>query len=334
MTVDTANQKFRFNGRLALQQRVLPAYRVPFFDALGRASEGGLSVFAGQPLPDEAISVADHLDVAHYVPARNRHIGRLSSPFYLCWQSGIRRWLKDVQPDALILEANPRYLSSRMAANWMRARGRPVLGWGLGVSGGIDKMESVRRPGRRRFLAMFDGLISYSQRGAEAYVAMGFPSDRVFIAPNAVAPRPSKPAQKRPDPFDGDPVLLYVGRLQDRKRIDNLLYACAALPNELKPRLWIIGEGPALETLQALAASVYPEAEFPGAKHGPALESYFTAADLFVLPGTGGLAVQEAMSYGLPVIVAEGDGTQDDLVRPENGWPVPPNDQECAGQCN
>ena len=25
--------------------------------------------------------------------------------------------------------------------------------------------------------------------------------------------------------------------------------------------------------------------------------------------------------------MAEGDGTQDDLVRPENGWPVPPNDQ-------
>jgi glycosyltransferase involved in cell wall biosynthesis len=30
------------------------------------------------------------------------------------------------------------------------------------------------------------------------------------------------------------------------------------------------------------------------------------------------------MSYGLPVIVAQGDGTQDDLVRDENGWQVPP----------
>ena len=49
-------------------------------------------------------------------------------------------------------------------------------------------------------------------------------------------------------------------------------------------------------------------------------------ADLFVLPGTGGLAVQQAMSFGLPVIVAEGDGTQDDLVRPGNGWRIPAND--------
>jgi glycosyltransferase involved in cell wall biosynthesis len=32
------------------------------------------------------------------------------------------------------------------------------------------------------------------------------------------------------------------------------------------------------------------------------------------------------MSYGLPVIVAQGDGTQDDLVRKENGWQVRPGD--------
>ena len=32
------------------------------------------------------------------------------------------------------------------------------------------------------------------------------------------------------------------------------------------------------------------------------------------------------MSYGLPVIVAQGDGTQDDLVRQENGWQIPPGD--------
>jgi len=44
----------------------------------------------------------------------------------------------------------------------------------------------------------------------------------------------------------------------------------------------------------------------------------FTRADLFVLPGQGGLAIQEAMSYGLPVIVAEADGTEADLDQPGN----------------
>jgi glycosyltransferase involved in cell wall biosynthesis len=32
------------------------------------------------------------------------------------------------------------------------------------------------------------------------------------------------------------------------------------------------------------------------------------------------------MSHGLPVVVAKGDGTQEDLVRDGNGWLVTPGD--------
>jgi glycosyltransferase involved in cell wall biosynthesis len=104
------------------------------------------------------------------------------------------------------------------------------------------------------------------------------------------------------------------------------LHACASLPEELKPRLVIVGDGPERPALEALSRQVYPPAEFPGAQRGAGLEGWFQAADLFVLPGTGGLAVQQAMAYGLPVIVAQGDGTQDDLARPGNGWLIPPDD--------
>ncbi len=90
---------------------------------------------------------------------------------------------------------------------------------------------------------------------------------------------------------------------------------------EFKPRLLIVGDGPEREALESLAKEIYPSV---GAKHGAELKPYFEQADLFVLPGTGGLAVQEAMSYGLPVIVAKGDGTQDDLVRDGNGWQIEP----------
>ena len=33
------------------------------------------------------------------------------------------------------------------------------------------------------------------------------------------------------------------------------------------------------------------------------------------------------MAHGLPVIVAQGDGTQEDLVHSENGWIIPSNDK-------
>jgi glycosyltransferase involved in cell wall biosynthesis len=315
-----------FPGRLGVQQRVLPAYRARFFEFLSGACQGGLSVFAGQPRSGESIPSAEGLAGARLVPAHNRHFLNVSSPFYLCWQDGLLKWLADWQPDALIVEGNPRYLSTRRAVSWMHRHVRPVIAWGLGAPPFSGPLSNLRRPGRVRFLHSFDALIAYSQRGAAEYRDLGIPPSRVFVAPNAAVPRPDRPPPDRPPGYNEVPTVLFVGRLQSRKRIDNLLYACAALPSDLQPRLWVVGDGPARDEFQALAASVYPRAEFPGSRHGPELEPFFASADLFVLPGTGGLAVQEAMAYGLPVIVAKGDGTQDDLVRPANGWHVPPGD--------
>ena len=41
--------------RLGIQQRILPAYRVPFFDMLAGECEGGLSIYAGDPLSAEGV---------------------------------------------------------------------------------------------------------------------------------------------------------------------------------------------------------------------------------------------------------------------------------------
>jgi len=311
----------RFPGRLAIQQRVLPVYRASFFDLLASVCDGGLSVFAGRPRPREAIE-AGELKVAFHAAARNLHL--LGGPLTLCIQGGLLEWLARWDPAALIVEANPRYLATSRAVRWMKTRRRPVVGWGLGAptpSGGLAGLRASRR---LAFLKQFDALITYSRRGADEYAALGFPSDRIYVAPNAAAARPHLPPPSRSPRYEGRPSVLFVGRLQARKRVDDLLRASASLPHILQPRLVIVGDGPERPALEALAKQVYPAAEFPGARHGEELAPYFTQADLFVLPGTGGLAVQEAMSYALPVVMGQGDGTNEDLVRPANGWRLVP----------
>ena len=305
----------QFNGKLALQQRVLPSYRVPFFDLLASRCENGMSLFAGHARPVEMIS-GGITKVAEYRETKNVHL--FGGMFYLCYQQGLIQWLEDWDPNALIMEANPRYLSTPAAIRWMHAHGRKVIGWGLGSP------SSKRSGARKKFINQFDAMISYSQRGAEEYAALGFPREKIFVAHNSVSSAPNSPLPTRPTTFDLQPTLLFVGRLQARKRVASLLRACAEM--EPKPRLIIVGNGPERTTLESIAKDMYPSAEFIGAKHGTELKPYFERADLFVLPGTGGLAVQEAMSYGLPVIVAKGDGTQDDLVRDGNGWQIPPAD--------
>jgi glycosyltransferase involved in cell wall biosynthesis len=317
-----------FPGKLGIQQRVLPSYRAPFFDLLASACEGGLRLFAGRPRPTEGITTLSQLRAADLQLGRNIHL--LRGNLTLCYQFGLIDWLRNWEPDVLVVEANARCLSTPAAIQWMHRRGKPVIGWGLG-SPAWGPLARFRQQGRLSFLRQFDALIAYSQRGADEYTALGVPRAQVFVAHNAVAAAPAVPPPLRPAAFEASanarqafrPTILFVGRLQARKRVDDLLKACAQL--ESKPRLVIVGDGPQRGALESLAKEIYPEAEICGAKYGAELTPYFNEADLFVLPGTGGLAIQEAMSHGLPVIVARGDGTQDDLVRSENGWQIPPS---------
>src|SRR5215216_4633677 len=267
----------RFHGRLAVQQRVLPNYRAPFFELLASACEGGMSLFTGLPLGSEGITIINQLQITNYRLGKSVHL--FSGPLYLCYQRGLMDWLETWNPDALIVEANPRYLSTPRAVQWMHERRKPVLGWGLGA----PPVRGFFKRRRASFVNQFDGMIAYSQRGADEYAALGFPREKIFPAHNSVSAPPTFPLVSRLSTIDLQPHILFVGRLQARKRIDLLLRACAALGSN--PRLVIVGDGPERGALQALAKEIYASAEFIGAGHGDELKPYFAEADLFVLPG-------------------------------------------------
>lgn len=247
-----------------------------------------------------------------------------SGAFYLSLQSNVRNWLGAFDPEVLILEANPRYLHLPSISRWMHKRHRPVIGWGLGAP---DSTNPLFRWFKSKWLQQFDVLITYSQLGKQQFSALGFPAEKILVAPNAATHHPQENAPQRvPNKQVSEIQVLFVGRLQKRKRLDSLIRACAALPADLQPRLEIAGDGEARQELETLAATLYPDTRFHGAVYGNDLETIYRQADIFVLPGTGGLAVQQAMYHALPVIVAEADGTQQDLVNAKNGWLIPSGD--------
>ncbi len=311
-----------YSGKVVIQQRVLPSYRAPLFEAIAERCPNGLTLFVGEPREEEAVNTASSLKNGNLVKANNQHFFR--GKFYLCRQNGFIDMLEDIQPDVMIVEANPRNISTSSAISWMHEHGKKVSGWGLGAPPINGFLTSFRRSRRHNLYTQLDAIVSYSQRGADEYRSMGFPKNKIFVAHNASTPAPVGSLPDKSADFNAQPSLLFVGRLQSRKRLDLLFKACAA--QKVPPRLIIVGDGPAKAESIAQAAKDFPSANFVGAKHGNELSEYYDQADLFVLPGTGGLAIQQAMANGLPVIVAQGDGTQDDLVRPENGWLVPPND--------
>jgi glycosyltransferase involved in cell wall biosynthesis len=308
--------------RVGLQQRIFPSYRKALFEQLAMVCSDGFCLFAGQARPEEHVSPADGLAHGAYVEAHNLHVGRGRA--YFCVQTNILAWLRQWQPQVLIMEANPRYLSSHAALRWAKQHGVKVIGWGLGAPAGGKGLAGIFW---RRFLGQFDALVAYSQKGASDYAGLGFPQASIFVAPNAVLSAPTGSYIVRP--ADGVTQILYVGRLQARKKADELITACAQLAREgYTLQLTIVGDGPERSALEKLTADILPDTVFTGALHGEQAAPFFQMADVFVLPGTGGLAVQEALTFGLPVIVAEADGTQSNMVREENGWLIDPNNPE------
>jgi glycosyltransferase involved in cell wall biosynthesis len=322
-----------FRGRLGLVQRVIAEYQVPMLELLARRCAGGLSVFAGRPATTETLRTGDDFALARFHVARNVHLARNSA--YLCWQAGQHRWLGQWQPDVLVVEANPRLISVPFATRHMHRRGRPILGWGLGVGGAehAPHLTATRRRLRVPLLRQFDGMLAYSEQAAAQYRAIGCPPNTVFVCKNAVTPPPATPPPARASSFGDRPVVLFVGRLIKGKRVDELLQAFALLRAENvepRPSLRIVGDGPDFEPLRSLAGEICPDAVFLGRRDGDELVAELDRADLFVMPGQGGLAVQEAMSRALPIVVGDGDGTQYDLVTAANGWHIRPGDPRSA----
>jgi len=83
-------------------------------------------------------------------------------------------------------------------------------------------------------------------------------------------------------------LLLFVGRLVDKKGVDDLLRALALLPAPLKQQsvLWIVGEGDQRPSLEKAAEKLglAQQTRFWGVVRNQDLPNFYAAADLFIAP--------------------------------------------------
>ncbi|WP_328617127.1 glycosyltransferase family 4 protein [Amycolatopsis sp. NBC_00355] len=106
---------------------------------------------------------------------------------------------------------------------------------------------------------------------------------------------------------DGPMSVLFVGRLDAEKNIDQLLRALAPLPHV---RADLVGDGTRRRDLETLAADlgITDRVTFHGFVSDAELVRRYAAADVFCMPGTAelqSLATMEAMAAGLPVVAAD-----------------------------
>jgi glycosyltransferase involved in cell wall biosynthesis len=110
-------------------------------------------------------------------------------------------------------------------------------------------------------------------------------------------------------------VILSVGHLRAAKRMDLLLDAFGQLRSVRGDlALLIVGDGPEMGRLQQRIRQDSLEDVFLLGEIVNNTGRYFAMSDVFVLPGDGGLAINEAMAFSLPVVCSEADGTEKDLI--------------------
>lgn len=132
-------------------------------------------------------------------------------------------------------------------------------------------------------------------------------------------------------------AILYCGRLSSEKGIMELIEAYRNVSHS-KKSLIIVGDGPLRGRLEEFVVRHKIESiHFMGFKRRDEIGQFYTMADFFVLPSqkeTWGMVVNEALSYGLPIIASDQVGAAVDLVASgENGYIFPSGDvTELANQ--
>ena len=187
----------------------------------------------------------------------------------------------------------------------------------------------------RRFAAV----LFVGQANREYFRAHGVAEKRLFFSPHAVdnerftadgestvrmAAEWRQSLGVPPDRL----LIVFAGKFEEKKRPLDLLQAFQRLGTESRAALLFVGSGQQEETLHARAAGT-PHVYFAPFQNQSQMSRTYAAADLFVLPSYGsgetwGLAINEALCLGRPVIVSSHVGCAQDLVQPErNGLVFP-----------
>lgn len=210
---------------------------------------------------------------------------------------------------------------SRAVLQWARRTGRPYL---VSPHGMLDpwalqrarwKKRVVGRLFQDRHLASAAALHALCL--AEAAALERYAPGRVLLAPNGVAAPPA--AASAPAPWEGrllagERVMLFLGRLHEKKNLAPLIRAWGEVPPRERGgwRLAVAGwgqDGHEAELARTAAdAGLAGEALFLGPLFADAKDAAFRNASAFVLPSLSEglpIAVLEAWSYGLPALMSD-----------------------------
>jgi glycosyltransferase involved in cell wall biosynthesis len=253
--------------------------------------------------------------------------------------SDIRPLLR-TDPDVVILSAwsEPTFV---LVWLWAVLKRKPILFW-------VESTERERPKRRvtewvkRMLLSRAAACIVPGEQARANCLRLGMSHSRIHVAPNSADREflrgkadelaPHRERFREEMNLTGFTVL-FVGRLvEDFKGVESFIRACAVLEKEGRSlSVLLAGDGPDKRRYECLAVEEgLRGVRFLGTLDQAALCRIYTVADVLVLPSRSevwGFVLNEAMEFGLPLVVSDAVGAAPDLVPDEvNGTIVPVGD--------
>lgn len=240
----------------------------------------------------------------------------------LLWTAGISPAL-----DKLVKDHDVQLIHAHFAdggarvANYARRCGLPLVV----TLHGSDVLRHPRKSARallnfylwRDLMRSTDLFLPVSNHIARAAAARGFPAAKLRLHYLGI---PIGPRVERTANNEAAPIILFVGRMAEKKGLPYLIEACHILAGRGRNfRLKVIGDGPMLEKCRAEAKLLAKKVAFLGRLAPERVQKELAVASIFCMPS---VEAKDGDNEGLPIVSLEAQAAALPVVAFDQG-PVP-----------
>lgn len=298
----------------------LPSYRRDFFTLLNsQLSEENvtLMVMYGTLTDKKVVKQDTGSEYQTYPFQSSKHkMGIIS----LVTIDGLYGKFKEIQPDAVIMSYVSTNVTMLKVARYCMDHGIPYATWRCGYNRDYSSLAAKIRGALINYVEKHANYnITYGTWYRNELLKKGIPEDHIVIAQNTINTDGilKENADLVRDYKHSVTKVLYVGSLIPAKHLPSSINAIKKLVDKgINVTFDIVGGGEVLEVLKTQVRTLKLEefVRIHGPKYGDEVKKFFRESDLFLAAGTGGLAINEAMAYGLPLVTTNADGTICDLI--------------------
>jgi L-malate glycosyltransferase len=300
--------------RVAILQRYVPQYRVPFFDQLrlDLLSRGvNLDLIYGHPSPEELLK-GDTSEVPWGISIRNRTL-RMGQT-QLVWQPCLRR-VRNV--DLVIVEQ-----ASRMLINYLLLFGQSLGGpkvalWGSGIGFRGARHSRVGEALKRRISKFPHWWFAYNELSAESVATLGYPLQRITTVQNAIDTSTLEELRDSITPDDllrvrislgilSNNIGVYLGSIYKEKRPRFLLESLRIIRSHVPDfEAIVVGAGPDQDIFSQASANE-PWIHYVGPTFAAEKVAMMKLAKVMLMPGRVGLAIIDSFVIRTPLVTIAG----------------------------